>query len=149
MKELENRIKIITGNKKFKISSKSYYYPIKNLFNDMLSNIVESKIIEEQIKRQNYNMKVKLLNLIKELCNNDDFYKLIDDDLPCLKSIIDYIDEQNKDEKIINDLIDWIEEWLDDFMIISTNMDAFYLLNEKFKEYYELNIEKNRTKEKL
>lgn len=143
MKELENRIKIITGNKKFKISSKSYYYPIKNLFNEMLSNIVESKIIEEQIKRQHYNMKIKLLNLIKELCTNKDFYKLIDDDLPCLKSILDYFEEQKNVEKNINDFISWIEKWLDNFTIIDTDMNAFYLLNEKFKEYYKLKIEEN------
>lgn len=143
MKELVNKIRTITGNKKFKISSKSYYYPIKNLFNDMLSNLVESKIIEEQIKKQNYNMKVKLLNLIEELCNNNEFYKLIDDDLPCLKSIIDYFNEQDKDEKIIKDLLNWIEKWLDNLTILVTkDTDCFYLLNEQIKKYYELKIEK-------
>ena len=87
MKELENKIQKIKGNKKFKISSKTYYHPIKNMFNDLLSNLSESKIIEHQIKRNQNNTKIKLLNLIEELCNNDKFYKLIDDDIPCLKSI--------------------------------------------------------------
>ena len=36
MKELENKIQKITGNKKFKISSKTYYHPIKNMFNNKL-----------------------------------------------------------------------------------------------------------------
>jgi vacuolar-type H+-ATPase subunit E/Vma4 len=141
MKELENKIQKITGNKKFKISSKTYYHPIKNMFNDLLSNLSESKIIEHQIKRNQNNTKIKLLNLIEELCNNDKFYKLIDDDIPCLKSILDYIDEHNNNETILNDVIKFIEKWLDECSIIITKKeDCFSLLNEQFKIYYETNL---------
>ena len=103
--------------------------------------VLTNEAVEHQIKRNQNNTKIKLLNLIEELCNNDKFYKLIDDDIPCLKSILDYIDEHNNNETILNDVIKFIEKWLDECSIIITkNEDCFSLLNEQFKIYYETNL---------
>lgn len=142
MKKLEDKIRRITGNEKFKISSEEYYYPIKDLLDNMLSDLVQIKIIENLLKRKHYNMKMKFLNLIEELCNNNEFYKLVDDDLPCLKSILDYKNENEENKIVIDELIRWIEEWLNDLIITKDDGDIFHLLNEQFKIFYNTRIEK-------
>lgn len=144
MKKLEDKIKRITGNENFKISSEEYYYSIKNLFNNMLSDLIEIKAFEKQLERKYCTTKTQFINLIEELCNNKEFYKLLDDDLPCLKSILDYISENNENKIDIKDLIIWIEKRLDNF---NHDEDVFYILNEEFKNFYKMNIEKLEIKE--
>ena len=139
MKELENKIEVITGSKKFKITSKTYYHPIKNIFSDLLSNIVEVKKTKNNLDNYQTLLKIRFLCLIEELCNNNKFYKLVDDDIPCLKSILDYFEKLNNKDDMIEDLKDFIEKWIDD-LEIRNNDDIFYLLNEQFKKYYKLKI---------
>lgn len=141
MKNIENRIRKITGNEKFKISSEEYYYPTKELLNNMLSDLSQIKIIKKQLGKKHNSLKQQFLNLIKEFCNNEKLYKLFDDDLPCLKSILDCIEENKENEIGMAKLIKWFDKWLDD-LIITGNEDIFYILNEQFREFYKVNIEK-------
>lgn len=132
MKNLENRIVEITGNKNFKISSEEYYFPVKRLLNDMLFDIIE---------KDDNNSKIKFLKLVEELCTNNEFYKLFDDDIPCLKSILDYMNDNNENKISIEKIIDWIDKSLD--KLVETNdIDIFSWLNERLKDFYNINIEK-------
>lgn len=165
IKKLEKKIQKIIRNEKFKISTEKYYFQIKELFSSLLINIVRldnTEIGIEIIKKENmdlfkerkdrvkyiiecentanllrkehYYTKAKFLDVIEELCTNEDFYKLLDDDLPYLISIINYFKENNKTD--FENLINWIDDWLDSIPYEDIEEDVFYLLNEQFKSFY-------------
>lgn len=132
MKKLENRIIEITGNQNFKISSEEYYFPVKRLLSDMLFDVIE---------KNDNNSKIKFLKLLEELCTNNEFYKLFDDDIPCLKSILDYMNDNNESKISTKDLVALIDKSLDELEITKDEIDIFFWLNERFKDFYNMNIE--------